>query len=116
MPALWQGGLTLYGGIVAGTFAGLVTAKRLGLPRWLVADALTPSLALGTMFGRIGCYRNGLLLRPPTTLPRACTSARIVRLPRVRRHAGAARSSTTPSAGLILAVLWARRRTSDCRA
>jgi hypothetical protein len=27
--ALWQGGLTLYGGVVAGTFAGLVAARRM---------------------------------------------------------------------------------------
>ncbi|HUK61820.1 MAG TPA: prolipoprotein diacylglyceryl transferase [Dongiaceae bacterium] len=67
--ALWQGGLTLYGGIVAGTFAGLASARRLGLPRWVVADALTPSLALGTMFGRIGCFLNGCCYGRPTTLP-----------------------------------------------
>src|ERR1043166_10022757 len=38
--ALWQGGLTLYGGIVAGTFVGLVAAKRMQLPIWITADAL----------------------------------------------------------------------------
>jgi phosphatidylglycerol:prolipoprotein diacylglycerol transferase len=67
--ALWQGGLTLYGGIVAGTFAGLTAARRLGLPRWLVADALTPSLALGTMFGRVGCFLNGCCYGQPTAAP-----------------------------------------------
>lgn len=67
--ALWQGGLTLYGGLVAGTFAGLVSARRFGLPRWLVADALTPSLALGLMFGRLGCHLNGCCYGQPTTLP-----------------------------------------------
>ena len=67
--ALWQGGLTLYGGIVAGTFAGLVAAKRLQLPVWITADALTPSLALGTMFGRIGCFLNGCCYGRPTSLP-----------------------------------------------
>lgn len=67
--ALWQGGLTLYGGVVAGTFGGLVAARRFGLPRWLVADALTPSLALGTMFGRVGCWLNGCCYGHPTTLP-----------------------------------------------
>ena len=54
--ALWQGGLTLYGGVAAGTFAGLVAAKRMNLPMWITADALTPAFALGTMFGRIGCF------------------------------------------------------------
>ena len=67
--ALWQGGLTLYGGLVAGTLAGLVAARRLGLPMWVVADALTPSLALGTMFGRVGCFLNGCCYGHPTRLP-----------------------------------------------
>jgi phosphatidylglycerol:prolipoprotein diacylglycerol transferase len=67
--ALWQGGLTLYGGVVAGVFAGLLTARRMGLPVWITADALTPALALGTMFGRIGCFLNGCCYGRPTTLP-----------------------------------------------
>jgi len=67
--ALWQGGLTLYGGVVAGTFAGLVSARRMGLPVWILADALTPSLALGTMFGRVGCFLNGCCYGQPTSLP-----------------------------------------------
>ncbi len=64
--AIWQCGLTLYGGVVAGTLAGLVTARRLGQPLWVVADALTPSFALGTMFGRIGCFLNGCCYGRPT--------------------------------------------------
>ncbi len=67
--ALWQGGLTLYGGIVGGTLAGLAAARRLRLPMWTVADALTPSLALGTMFGRIGCFLNGCCYGRPTRMP-----------------------------------------------
>ncbi len=67
--AIWQGGLTLYGGVVAGTVAGLLTARQLGLPMWTVADALTPAFALGTVFGRIGCFLNGCCYGVPTTLP-----------------------------------------------
>ena len=67
--AIWQGGLTLYGGVVAGTIAGLWSARRMGLPMWPLADALTPSVALGTMFGRIGCFLNGCCYGRPTTLP-----------------------------------------------
>jgi phosphatidylglycerol:prolipoprotein diacylglycerol transferase len=36
---------------------------------WTVADALTPSFALGTMFGRIGCFLNGCCYGRPTHLP-----------------------------------------------
>ena len=67
--ALWQGGLTLYGGVIAGTIAGLLAAQRLGLPMWTVADALAPSLALGTGIGRVGCFLNGCCYGRPTTLP-----------------------------------------------
>ncbi len=67
--ALWEGGLTLYGGVVAGTLGGLIAAQRLGLPRWRVADALAPSLAIGTMFGRVGCFLNGCCYGHPTLLP-----------------------------------------------
>ena len=67
--ALWQGGLTLYGGVIAGTAAGLIAARRAGLPMWIVADTLTPSLALGTAFGRVGCFLNGCCYGRPTKLP-----------------------------------------------
>jgi phosphatidylglycerol:prolipoprotein diacylglycerol transferase len=67
--ALWQGGLTLYGGLVAGTVGGLWTAKRQGLEPWRVADALAPSVAIGSAFGRVGCFLNGCCYGRPTTLP-----------------------------------------------
>ncbi len=67
--AVWQGGLTLYGGVVAGTLAGLLTARQMGLPMWSVADVLTPSFALGTLFGRVGCFLNGCCYGVPTRLP-----------------------------------------------
>jgi phosphatidylglycerol---prolipoprotein diacylglyceryl transferase len=67
--AVWQGGLTLYGGVVAGTVAGLLAARRFGLPMWTLADALTPSFALGTAFGRVGCFLNGCCYGRPTTMP-----------------------------------------------
>jgi phosphatidylglycerol---prolipoprotein diacylglyceryl transferase len=69
MLAVWQGGLTLYGGVVAGTVAGLLAARQMSLPMWTVADALTPAFALGTVFGRIGCFLNGCCYGTPTTLP-----------------------------------------------
>ena len=67
--ALWQGGLTLYGGLVAGVFGGLLAARRLGLPVWVTADALAPSLAIGGAIGRVGCFLNGCCYGRPTRLP-----------------------------------------------
>jgi phosphatidylglycerol---prolipoprotein diacylglyceryl transferase len=67
--ALWQGGLTLYGGIIAGTVVGLWMAKRQGLSPWKVADALAPSIAIGAALGRVGCFLNGCCYGRPTKLP-----------------------------------------------
>jgi phosphatidylglycerol:prolipoprotein diacylglycerol transferase len=67
--AVWQGGLTLYGGIIAGVIGGLWTARRAGMPMWETADALAPSIALGTAFGRVGCFLNGCCYGRPTQLP-----------------------------------------------
>jgi phosphatidylglycerol:prolipoprotein diacylglycerol transferase len=69
MLAVWQGGLTLYGGVVAGTVGGLLAARQLGMPMWTVADATAPSLALGTAIGRVGCFLNGCCYGVPTSLP-----------------------------------------------
>jgi phosphatidylglycerol:prolipoprotein diacylglycerol transferase len=55
--------------VVTGVVVGLLAARRMGLPMWTVADALTPSLALGTSLGRVGCYLNGCCYGRPTRLP-----------------------------------------------
>ncbi len=57
--ALWEGGLTLYGGFALGTLAGFVSMKRAGLPMGITADAVTPSVALGVGIARLGCFLNG---------------------------------------------------------
>src|SRR6266568_5190415 len=44
---VWQGGLAVYGGLIGGTLAGIVYARRHGLPVWKLADALTPGIILG---------------------------------------------------------------------
>jgi len=56
---IWEGGLALYGGLIAGTLAGLWFFRRRGMSIWAGADILVPSLALGVAIGRIGCFLNG---------------------------------------------------------
>jgi len=55
----WKGGLVFYGGIFGGFLAFLIYCKRWGLPVRPYMDALTPSIAVGTLFGRLGCFLNG---------------------------------------------------------
>jgi phosphatidylglycerol---prolipoprotein diacylglyceryl transferase len=56
---LWQGGLVFYGGALAATGAVALFARRQGWSFGLVADVLAPALALGHVFGRLGCFFAG---------------------------------------------------------
>ncbi len=42
-------------------------------PLWKTADVLAPSIALGSVFGRVGCLLNGCCYGRPTDVPWAIT-------------------------------------------
>jgi prolipoprotein diacylglyceryl transferase len=67
--AVWDGGLGIWGGIAAGTLAGLWVLRRRGadIPRFL--DAAAPALLVAQAIGRIGNYFNQELFGSPTNLP-----------------------------------------------
>jgi len=73
VPRIWDGGLVLYGGLLAGTVTGLVFFWRRGIDPWLGADIVAPSLALGVAIGRMGCFLNGCCFGRPCQLPWAVT-------------------------------------------
>src|SRR5579862_9392833 len=54
-----HGGLVYYGGLIGASVAGLIYLAWKKLPVWKIADILAPSVALGSVFGRIGCLLNG---------------------------------------------------------
>ena len=64
-----RGGLVFYGGLVGASLACFFFVRARRLPLWKVADALAPSIALGYMFGRIGCLMNGCCFGKPCSLP-----------------------------------------------
>ncbi len=66
---LWEGGLTLIGGFVAGTLAGFAYMKLAGLPMGVTADTVTPGVALGVGIARLGCFLNGCCFGRPCDLP-----------------------------------------------
>lgn len=57
--AFWTGNRWAYGGILAGMFVALVTAKLRGLPIGRFLDATGPGLALGVFLCRLGCFLGG---------------------------------------------------------
>jgi prolipoprotein diacylglyceryl transferase len=67
--AVWRGGLGIWGGVAAGTLAGLWVLRRrtAEIPAFL--DAAAPALLVGQAIGRVGNYFNQELFGAPTTLP-----------------------------------------------
>jgi prolipoprotein diacylglyceryl transferase len=80
--AIWRGGLGIWGGIAAGTLAGLLVLRRrrADIPRFL--DVAAPALVVAQSIGRVGNYFNQELFGGPTSLPWA------VRIDATHRPAG----------------------------
>jgi phosphatidylglycerol---prolipoprotein diacylglyceryl transferase len=55
----WQGGKSLYGGLIVGGIVGGLFFHYRKLPVLAYADASMPALALGYAIGRLGCFLNG---------------------------------------------------------
>jgi phosphatidylglycerol:prolipoprotein diacylglycerol transferase len=66
---VWKGGLVFYGGLIGSTLAGILYCRIKKLPVWKVADIVAPSIALGYVFGRIGCLLNGCCYGRACDLP-----------------------------------------------
>ena len=66
---VWKGGLVYYGGLVGASIAGILYTRLKKLPLWKVADIVAPSIALGYVFGRIGCLLNGCCYGRACNLP-----------------------------------------------
>ena len=64
-----HGGLVYYGGLIGAMISGLGYLLWKKLPVWKIADILAPSVALGSVFGRIGCLMNGCCYGRACALP-----------------------------------------------
>lgn len=62
---IWEGGLTLYGGLIAAIVVSFLYLRRNRIGFLPVADAIAPSLALGEAVTRIGCFLNGCCFGRP---------------------------------------------------
>jgi phosphatidylglycerol---prolipoprotein diacylglyceryl transferase len=64
-----RGGVVFYGGLIGASLACILYTRRHKLPLWKIADILAPSIALGYVFGRIGCLLNGCCYGRACDLP-----------------------------------------------
>ncbi len=70
---IWDGGLTLYGGILASTTMVYVLARRRGIPFLVMADIFAPVVLMGVGFSRIGCFLAGCCFGHPSDVVCAVT-------------------------------------------
>jgi phosphatidylglycerol:prolipoprotein diacylglycerol transferase len=64
-----KGGLVYYGGLIGASLACILYARIRKVGLWKLADVLAPSIALGYVFGRIGCLMNGCCYGRACDLP-----------------------------------------------
>ncbi|MBW3000033.1 prolipoprotein diacylglyceryl transferase [Candidatus Woesearchaeota archaeon] len=67
---LWKGGLSYIGGLIGALTTTYFYIKNCKLPYWKYADVVAPGIALGHVFGRIGCILgDGGHIGKITTMP-----------------------------------------------
>jgi prolipoprotein diacylglyceryl transferase len=67
--AVWEGGLGIPGGLIAGVLTGAYVAHRRGLPVSQLLDVVAPALPVAQAIGRLGNWFNQELFGRPTDLP-----------------------------------------------
>jgi phosphatidylglycerol---prolipoprotein diacylglyceryl transferase len=71
-----HGGLVFYGGLIGASLAIIFYCRLRRVPLWKLADVFAPSIALGYVFGRLGCLMNGCCYGRECALPWAITYPR----------------------------------------
>jgi phosphatidylglycerol:prolipoprotein diacylglycerol transferase len=64
--AIYEGGLAIWGGLIAGGLGGWAYTRRYNVPFWPFADAVAHGAIFGQAIGRIGCIVNGDVAGKPT--------------------------------------------------
>jgi phosphatidylglycerol---prolipoprotein diacylglyceryl transferase len=67
--AIWEGGLGIPGGLIAGVLTGAWIAHRRGLPVAQLLDVVAPAIPVAQAIGRLGNWFNQELYGRPTNLP-----------------------------------------------
>ncbi len=66
---LWEGGLSITGGLAGGVFAAFICFRREKVNFWHYFAIASPAVLIGQAIGRIGCFLNGDAWGLPTRLP-----------------------------------------------
>ncbi len=69
MLKIWEGGLAIYGGVIAGVAAGLIYLHKKKISKGKVSDLAGMGFLIGQSIGRWGNFMNGEAYGGPTDLP-----------------------------------------------
>jgi len=69
IPAVWEGGLAIHGGLIAGGLAAILFCRSAKLSLPVTTDILVPGVAIGQAIGRWGNFFNQEAFGVPTDLP-----------------------------------------------
>ena len=67
--AVWEGGLAIHGGLIAGALATVLYCRKAGLSLPVTMDIMVPGVAIGQAIGRWGNFFNQEAFGVPTELP-----------------------------------------------
>ena len=67
--AVWEGGLAIHGGLIAGALATVLYCRKAGLRLPVTMDIMVPGVAIGQAIGRWGNFFNQEAFGVPTELP-----------------------------------------------
>jgi prolipoprotein diacylglyceryl transferase len=69
IPKIWEGGLGIPGGLLAGILVGVWVGRRRGIPAGVLLTCAAPAIPLAQAIGRWGNWFNQELFGRPTDLP-----------------------------------------------
>jgi phosphatidylglycerol:prolipoprotein diacylglycerol transferase len=67
--AIWEGGLAIHGGLLAGAMVTALYCRMTALPLFVTTDIMVPGVAVGQAIGRWGNFFNQEAFGIPTDLP-----------------------------------------------
>ena len=77
--AIWEGGLGIPGGLLAGVLVGVFVVRRRGLPVGVLLDVVAPAVPLAQAIGRLGNWFNQELFGRPTGRARGSSIGTLTR-------------------------------------
>lgn len=97
---IWEGGLAFQGALLTGMLALFLYSANRKLPFWVLADTASLGLALGQVFGWLGCLMSGCAYGLETQGPTSILAHLSLDLPDIY-GISAPRFATQPLAGVL---------------